>query len=221
MGPQTLGDFLRTASVAASCRDAVVSTLLEIASTAQQVWRRVQDGTPADAAALTALNSDGDRQIGLDLLADRHLPRCRAPVAGRRLCIRGAARADRSRRVGAAGARRRSARRLVERGAQSVVRHDLLDPAGACFQRAGTDRKLPAAGRPAARRRVCHLRPAPRAGAQPRRGDAAFSIQRIRPATTCSSRARSRSRSRRRSSPSTPRTTGTGTKACGSISTIA
>ena len=71
MGPQTFGDFLRTASVAAPHREAVVSTLLEIASTAQQVWRRVQDGMPADAAALTAVNSNGDRQIGLDLFADR------------------------------------------------------------------------------------------------------------------------------------------------------
>lgn len=71
MRPQTLGQFLQSACAATAYRHAVISTLLEIASAAQQVWRRVQDGMPADAVAGTTRNSGGDWQIGLDLLADQ------------------------------------------------------------------------------------------------------------------------------------------------------
>jgi fructose-1,6-bisphosphatase I len=49
---------------------ALRAAIQEIADAAREVWRMVQDGTSGDAVAL-GTNSDGDRQIALDILADR------------------------------------------------------------------------------------------------------------------------------------------------------
>jgi fructose-1,6-bisphosphatase I len=70
MDTQTLGGFLR-GDPAASRGEAVSATIRAIASTAQQVRRRVRDARPGDATAGSGTNPDGDKQIGLDVFADQ------------------------------------------------------------------------------------------------------------------------------------------------------
>ncbi len=70
MTAQTLGEFLRVDAAGSPADRDVAVTILEIGSAALQVWRRVQDGNPADAKHAPGMNAAGDKQIGLDLLAD-------------------------------------------------------------------------------------------------------------------------------------------------------
>ncbi len=69
--PGDLEGFLDRYADADALHSAVARTVLEIAEAGRQVWAMAQGGGDRTEKVETGVNPDGDRQIALDILADR------------------------------------------------------------------------------------------------------------------------------------------------------
>ena len=79
----SLAAFLENRSAAEPIANDIAATILAVAVAAFEVWRAGQDATLVAGGIETGINPDGDRQIALDVLADRIFLEAtrKAPVA--------------------------------------------------------------------------------------------------------------------------------------------
>ena len=82
----SLAAFLENRSAAEPIANDIAATILAVAVAAFEVWRAGQDATLVAGGIETGINPDGDRQIALDVLADRIFLEAtrKAPVAATR-----------------------------------------------------------------------------------------------------------------------------------------